>query len=365
MPFKPLASQTLVITGASSGIGLATARAAVAAGAKLLLVSRNEQALRAICEELRARGGVVDYSAADVSDPAALETVARRAEELYGGFDTWVNNAGVSIFGTIEDTPLDDQRRLFDINYWGVVNGSRVAVQHLKARPDGGVLINVGSVLGDQAIPVQGVYSATKHAVKGFTNALRMELIASTPKVRVCLLKPAAIDTPYHQHARNYVGGPRKNPPPVYSVTLVAEAILYAAEHGTREITVGGGGRLQAVIGQFFPAMAEPLFAWAVPLLMKSPSSETATPDGHDALRQPGRDGRERAPYMGVRQTSLWTAAQMNPRLTTAVVTGALAAALVFVKGREQLRLMGARRDAVRRYRTRLETRQARHVEND
>ena len=354
---KPLSSQALVITGATSGIGLATARAAAARGAKLLLVSRNEQALRALCEELRARGGVADFVAADVGDLVVLETVARRADELYGGFDTWVNNAGVSIFGTIADTPLEDQRRLFDTNYWGVVHGSKVAVEHLKGREGGGALITVGSVLSDQAIPVQGVYSASKHAVKGFTNALRMELSSSAPDVSVTLIKPAAIDTPYHQHARNYTGSPKKNPPPVYAVTLVAKAILYAAETRTREITVGGGGRLQALIGNAFPRLAEPLFAWIVPLLMKSPpSTETGT---DDALYKPGRDLRERAPYFGVRQTSLYTAAQMNPKVSAAVISGSLAALILVRAARQSLRLVHARREAVRRYKAKQEARQA------
>jgi short-subunit dehydrogenase len=355
---KPLSRQTLVITGATSGIGLATARAAAVRGAKLLLTARNEQALRSLCEELRAAGGVADYVAADVADVGALEKVAKRADELYGGFDTWVNDAGVSIFGRIDETPLEDQRRLFETNYWGVVNGSQVAVEHLKARPDGGVLINVGSILSDVAIPVQGVYSASKHAVKGFTNALRMELIGTAPNVTVTLIKPAAIDTPYHEHARNYVGGARKNPPPVYSVALVADAILYAAETRTRQITVGGGGRALATFGQALPAIAEPLMSWAVPFLMRA--SGPAATGAEDALHTPARDGEESSPYMGVRQTSLWTAAQMNPLITTAVVSGALAAGLVLLKAREEIRLLRARSGAVRRYKARLEARDAR-----
>ena len=360
---KPLASQALVITGATSGIGLATARAAAARGARLLLVSRNEQALRTLCEELRARGGVANYAVADVADLAAVEAAARRADELYGGFDTWVNNAGVAIFGTIADTPLEDQRRLFETNYWGVVNGSRVAVEHLRGRPDGGALINVGSILSDQAVPLQGPYCASKHAIKAFTNALRMELISEAPKVSVSLIKPAAIDTPYHLHARNYTGGAKKNPPPLYSVTLVAEAILHAAETRTRQLTVGGGGRLLTVFGHYLPAVAEPLYAFVVPLLMKAPPDAATGED--EALYKAGRGMRERAPYLGVRQTSLYSAAQMNPRLTTAVVTGALAAGLMILKAREQLRLAGARRDAVRRYRARQDARQARHVDAD
>jgi short-subunit dehydrogenase len=353
-------TRTIVITGASSGIGLATARAAVAAGAKLLLVSRNEQALRAICEELRARGGVVDYSAADVSDPAALETVARRAEELYGGFDTWVNNAGVTIHGSILDVPLDDQRRLFDTNYWGVVYGSRIAAERLKGRDGGGALINVGSILSDQAIPVQGVYAASKHAVKGFTNALRMELKKDAPELSVTLIKPSAIDTPYSDHGRNYTGHMIKNPPPVYAAPLVAEAILYAAENRTRQITVGGGGKALVLMGAALPHLTEMLLAWGLPIATRG---VTASGDpGDDALHKAGRDLVERAPYLGVRQTSLYTAAQMNPRVTLSILSGVLATALLAHKARSMLRIHEAKRDAVRRYKAKLEARAAREA---
>ncbi len=350
---KPLSDQTLVITGATSGIGLATARAASARGAKLMLVARNEQALQALCDELRARGGVADYVAADVADLPALQKAAVRADELHGGFDTWINVAGTTIYGTIADTPLEDQRRLFDTNYWGTVHGSQIAVEHLKNRPDGGVLINTGSILSDLAVPTQGPYSASKHALKAFTNALRMELKKSAPAVSVTLIKPSAIDTPIREHARNYMGSPVKNPPPVYATPLVADAILYAAETPVREITVGGGGWAQVQVGVHFPWLAEQAMAWIVPLLSRSASEPEEAHD--DALYKAGRDLRERSPYFGVRQTSLFTRAQMNPRLTTAVISGALAAALVILKARGSLRLLSARRDAVRRYRAKLE----------
>ena len=353
---KALAAQTLVITGATSGIGLATARAAAARGAKLLLVSRNEQALRALCEELKARGGTANFAVADVADLAAVQAVAARADELYGGFDTWVNNAGVSVYGAIADTPLEDQRRIFETNYWGVVHGSQAAVEHLKGRADGGSLINVGSVLSDQAIPVQGTYCASKHAVKGFTNALRMELSKSAPAISVTLIKPAALDTPFRDHARNYTGAPVKNPPPIYAASLVADAILYAAETPTREITVGGGGRALVQFGQHFPWLAEPLLAWAVPLLSRGASEPSEAKD--DALYKAGRDLREHSPYFGVRQTSLYTAAQLNPRVTAAVVSGVLAFGLVVLKARDSLRIHSAKREAVRRYRAKAEAKQ-------
>ncbi len=345
---KPVSAQVLVITGATSGIGLATARAAAERGASLILAARGEPALQTLCEELRARGARADYVAADVADPAQVRAISAKASAVFGGFDTWVNNAGVSIFGRIEDTPLEAQRRLFETNYWGVVHGSLEAVKRLKANKGGGALINVGSVLSDQAIPTQGVYSASKHAVKGFTNALRMELSRQAPDVSVTLIKPSAIDTPYSEHARNYLDGPIKNPPPLYAAPLVAEAILHAAEHPTREITVGGGGRLLAIMGQLAAPVAEPLFAWAIPLLSRDRGE--ARPQGPDALDRPGRGLRERIPYSGVRETSLYAQAQMKPEVTAATLAGIGAVALLALGLNDHLRVRRIRREVRAEY---------------
>ena len=135
---KPLSQQAIVITGASSGIGLATARLASERGAKVLLVSRNEDELRKIVQQLRDRGGRAEYAVADVADKEALEAAAGKAREAFGGFDAWVNDAGASVLGEIERMSLEDHRRVFETNYWGVVHGSLVAVRELKAH--GGTL---------------------------------------------------------------------------------------------------------------------------------------------------------------------------------------------------------------------------------
>ena len=223
---KRLRDQVIVITGASSGIGLATARMAAARGARVVLTSRNERDLRVAVEEIDARGGRATHVVADVAIPEEMDRVADIAIREFGGFDTWVNNAGISIYGKLTDVPMEDKKRLFDTNFWGVVNGCRTAVRHFANR--GGTIINIGSIVSDRAIPLQGMYSASKHAVLGYTDALRMELEHDRLPITVTLVKPASIDTPFIEHARNYMPDAPTLPPPVYAPEVVARAICAA-----------------------------------------------------------------------------------------------------------------------------------------
>jgi short-subunit dehydrogenase len=335
---KPLADQVIVLTGATSGIGLATARAAGERGAALVLVARNAAALALLVEELSAKGARAVAVAADVGDLDQVIAIATAADVAFGGFDTWINGAGVGIYGRLEDTPIEDQRRLFETDYWGVVYGSLTAVERLKSRAAPGAVINIGSVLSDQALPIQGAYSAAKHAVKGFTNALRMELIRSHPQISLTLIKPSSVDTPYKEHARNYTGHPATNPSPVYDPALVAEAILYAAERRTREITVGGAGRWFALFGALAPALAEPLYAWAAPLLHRDAAANHARDS--DALNRSGEDLSERTGvYPFVRRTSYYTRAQLNPEITAAALAAAAGVICLVLKTRRALKI--------------------------
>lgn len=316
---KPLKQQAIVITGATSGVGLAVARRAAPAGACVFLIARGENDLKALTEELQATGARAAWAVADVADHDALSEAAEKCIRLFGGFDTWINNAGVSIYGPIRDTALEDQRRLFETNYWGVVNGSLVASEHLRGRPGGGAIINVGSILSDAPIPIQGVYSASKHAVKGFTNALRMELMRDQAPVTVSLVKPGAIDTPYNRHARNLTGQAVQNPQPVYATHVVAGTILYCAEHPIREITVGGGGRLIASFYSALPGVAEPLFARFAPSLMRDRGS--AWQPDEDGLYEPSDDGLdEEVYYPMVRQFSALAEVRKHPGIAAGVV---------------------------------------------
>jgi short-subunit dehydrogenase len=322
---KKLSDQVMVITGASSGIGLVTARLAAQRGARVVLNARNEEALRRVAHEIRATGGEAIHVAGDVGDFDDVQNIADETVRHFGGFDTWVNNAGVSIYGAMLDQSLEDQRRLFETNYWGVVHGSMVACAHLQK--NGGALINVGSVLSDIAIPIQGTYCATKHAVKGYTNALRLELEEEGAPISVTLIKPSTIDTPYTRHAKNLMPVEPQNPPPVYAPDLVAEAILHCAEHPERDLYVGGGGKMLAEAGHHLPRVTDKVIEATMFDLQKSDRPKPG--DRPDSLYAPLSDGKERGGYPGhVAETSVYTKASVHPFIAGSLIAGLGLAAL-------------------------------------
>ncbi len=316
---KKLSEQVVVITGATSGIGLTTARRAARRGARLVLAARNEDALRQINFELAKQGCEVAYVVADVGVEEDVRRIARTAIERFGGFDTWVNNAGISIFGRHEDIPLEDQQRLFQTNFWGVVYGSLVAVEHLKRH--GGALINLGSEVSDRAVPLQGMYSASKHAVKGFTDSLRLELEAEEAPVSVTLIKPAALDTMFVDHAKNYLEVEPRLPPPIYAPEIAADAILHAAENVRRDIFVGGAAKLVSSGAHYAPRLMD---SYMKRFLFKQQKTAIRARDRrHNSLHAPGPDLRERMGNEGhVFESSLYTKAVMHPKAAMAVWFG-------------------------------------------
>jgi len=239
---KPIGEQVIVITGASSGIGLVTARMAAARGAQVVLAARNERDLARAVDHIIADGGRATYHGADVSEPEQVQGIADCAERHFGRIDTWVNNAAVAVYGRLTQVPLRDMRRQFDVNYWGQVHGSLTAIPHLART--GGALINVASALADRAIPLQGNYCAAKHALKAFTDALRMELEEDGLPISVTLVKPGSVDTPLFDKARSYLGVEPQPVPPVFVPEVAARVIIECAQFPRRDVIVGGLGKV-------------------------------------------------------------------------------------------------------------------------
>lgn len=257
---KPIERQVIVITGASSGIGLATALTAAEKGATVVMLARSEQTLAEIAEEVRASGGHALALTVDVGDADAVAEAVDRIVAEFGRIDTWVNNAGVSIYGSLDEIGLEDARRLFDTNFWGVVHGSLAALPHL--RRENGALINVGSEVSEAVVPLQGMYTASKHAVKGFTDALRVEVEnVDRSGMSVVLIQPTAVNTPFPEHARNYMSREPKLPDPQIDPAQVAAAIIEAAQSGGRDIKVGAMARLNVMASRLMPRVADRLSA--------------------------------------------------------------------------------------------------------
>jgi len=325
MQKKALHEQVIVITGASSGIGHATARMAAERGARVTICARSIAPLKSLAEALEREGREVLAVQADVRNMHDLQEVSRETVARFGGYDTWINNAGVSISGELEKVPLDEQRLLFDTNYWGVVHGSLAALPQLKLTR--GTLINIGSTLSDRAIPLQGAYSASKHAVKGFTDALRMELEAQGEDVAVTLVKPGAINTPYIQHAANHLAREPVFPPPVYAPEVAAEAILHCAVHAPRDFVVGSGGKLISMMGAFAPRLADYVMERTAFGLQQTHQPAHRNGD-HHGLHEPSGEGKESGEaHQPVRSTSIYTSASMHP--LKAVLAAAAAGLLI------------------------------------
>ena len=311
---KRVADQTIVITGASSGIGLATARAAARRGARVVAAARSERALNVLVTELRANGGDAVGVVADVGVEAAVERIADAALQRYGGFDTWVNNAAGSVYGGCLDVSIDDMQRVIDTNFWGVVYGSRIACRHLRTH--GGALINVGSEVSDRAVPLQGIYSASKHAVKGWTDALRAELEYEGAPVSISLIKPGPIDTPYAEHAKNYLEDAPVHVPPVYSPESVVAAILHCASTPVRDMYVGSAAKVVSTMNKIAPRLTDKFVATAVMRGTHSGKPRYL----RDALHTPSEDLRVHGDYEGVVRHSVYTRVSMHPMLAASAL---------------------------------------------
>jgi short-subunit dehydrogenase len=253
---RTLSEQVVVITGASSGIGRETAIELGMRGGWVVLAARNEQALRETAREVERAGGKAHIAGTDVAIWPQVERLAQEAVDHFGRIDTWVNNAAVSEYATVEQMSMEEIQQIIQIILMGQIHGMKAALPHL-VRQNGGTVINVASALAKRSVPLQSAYCAAKHGIKGFTESFRMELQHEHPDITVTLILPSSINTPLFRHARSKLGVLPKPMPPIYEPQAVAEAILFAVEHPRREIVVGGAGKLLEIGEALSPSLLD------------------------------------------------------------------------------------------------------------
>jgi NAD(P)-dependent dehydrogenase (short-subunit alcohol dehydrogenase family) len=248
--------RVVVVTGASAGVGRATARSFARNGCAVALLARGEDGLTGALADVDRLGGRGLAIPVDVSDPIQVEAAAERIERELGPIDVWVNNAMVTVMSRIADALPEDYRRVTEVTYLGAVHGTLSALRRMLPR-DRGTIVQVGSALSYRAIPLQSAYCAAKHALRGFTDSLRTELMHERRHVRVTMVQLPALDTPQFEWSRIRFDRQPQPVPPIYAPEVAAEAITFAADAGRREVWVGGWNAVLMLGNQVAPWLGD------------------------------------------------------------------------------------------------------------
>ena len=320
-----LRNRVVVITGASSGIGRATALELARNEASLVLCARSERALAEVREECERRGAQVLARTVDVSLPRPVDDLAETAVARFGRIDAWVNNAAVSLFARFDEAPYADYRRVLETNLFGYVHGARCAIRQFREQGHG-TLINVSSMNGKVGAPYASAYVASKFAIVGLGESLRQEL-RDLADVHVCTVLPASIDTPLFQHAGNFTGRAIKPMNPVYSTERAARAIISCLERPRREVVVGESAWALRIGHALAPALTEAMMARQVER------------DHFDDRPAPSSAGNLHGPLEEANDVSGgWRNGGAPSGRTAGAVVGAAAVAALAVAGARRLR---------------------------
>ena len=303
--------QVVVVTGASSGVGRAVARAYGAQGAKVALIARNREALDACAAEIRQAGGEAMIHALDVADADEVDRAADGTVQRWGRIDTWVNAAMATVFAPVRDTTAAEFRRVTEVSYLGYVHGTLAALRHMLPR-DHGTIVQIGSALAYRSIPLQSAYCGAKAAIRGFTDSLRCELIHDGSNVRLTHVHLPAVNTPQSQRQRNKMPRRQQPVPPLFSPESIAEAILWAADNAPREMLVGTP-TVKAIVGQkVIPGPLDSYLATAgwEPQFVDEPNNQTGDILFETLPGDPGAHGEYRERERGA---DLQMRMRMNP----------------------------------------------------
>ncbi|MGS2619130.1 SDR family oxidoreductase [Micromonospora sp. LZ34] len=286
-------TQAVVVTGASAGVGRAVARAYAERGARLALLARGTAGLAAAERDCRELGAAeVRTYRVDVADAGAVQQAADAVVHRYGRIDVWINNAMLSVFAPAWEITAPEFRRVTEVNYLGTVHGTLAALRHMRAHRRGAI-VQVGSALAYRGIPLQSAYCAAKHAVQGFNDSLRAELLHDCPTVRLSMVQLPAINTPQFSWVRTRLPRHPQPVPPIFAPEVAARAILWAADHGPRELNVGGPTWRARLADALIPGLLDRKLARD-----GYDSQQTGTPidpaTWRDNLDHPGDDERDR-----------------------------------------------------------------------
>ena len=333
MQLKPIEEQVVVAIGASSGIGRETALRFAERGARVVVSARSKEGLESLVDEIRSTGGRAVAVPADVVEFGQAKAVADRAVEEYGTLDTWVHLSGVGLYATFDQTEPEEFKQVIEVNLMGQVYGAMVALPHIK-REGRGALLHISSVEAKRSAPFHSAYAASKHGIDGFLESLRVELQREGWPISVTNVMPAAINTPFFSNSRTKLGVKPMGFPPIYQPNTVADVILHAAEHPTREVIAGGAGKAMLLTQRLSPGLMD-----AIMLRAGFDSQKTDEPkpeNDPDNLFEPVEDNRIEGDFSDrAHPRSLYNWLEMHPLAQRAAIAAIALGTMGLLRARQ------------------------------